>query len=139
MGAGGAARGSNGSERLTLPNFLAFNHIQTREMRVPGLVIVTVIDDHAAAVAAIPPGVDDHSIRCGVYRRSLRRGNVDAGVHLALARKWVAANAITSHQTAVDRPGAGQNIYIAPREDVAFAAQVRSAQVVEFRESVPDG
>ena len=121
MRAGRAAGSAHGAEYFTLADFLAFDDIHSRKVRVPCLVIVAVIDNHAAAVAAIPARMEDDPIRRRMHRSARGRGNIDAGVHGAFARERIAADAIAGHQTPVDGPHAREHVHIAAGENIALA------------------
>ena len=62
-------------------------------MAVGGLVAVGVLDADVFAVAAFPADLLDRAVAGGEDRRAERGGPVDAGMHLGIAEKRMAARA----------------------------------------------
>src|SRR5438128_2217060 len=83
MRARGAPRGADRTELLAAADALSLAHEDLGEVPVERLQVPAVIDDHQPAVARIAAGVDHLAgAACGHWP-SIRRLDVDAGVHLA--------------------------------------------------------
>jgi hypothetical protein len=80
VGTGGAARRSDKTDNLALPNLLTLGHHQARQMRVARLQPVRVLDHHQQPITTRPIGRRNTASVSRRHRGTRWRGEVDAGV-----------------------------------------------------------
>ena len=131
MRRGYSARSAYSANLLGLPDLLAHDHIDRRQVRIVGLVSIAVIDDHQPAIAAEALRKSDDSVGCGVHRSTDRRSNVHALVISAFTREGISTRAVAAHQRSVDRPDARARICM-PAMGEADAGKIRAAQIIIF-------
>ncbi len=137
---GGSACHSDVAQRFALANFFAFHYIQFRQVTVPCLVAIAVIDNDTTSVPPVPTSGDDYAISRGLHRRAHGRADIYACMPRAFTRERIGALAKTAHQTPHYRPDSGKNIYIRAGENgTATACEIRGLKIVVFLESIVHG
>src|SRR6185437_1954119 len=87
-----------------LPDFLSGYNRETRQVSVPGLHTIAVVDYDDLAVLTAPGGMCYDTIPRGVHWGTPWRGKIHAGVHRTVAGKRIAPATEGTDQSSVDRP-----------------------------------
>src|SRR5579872_185331 len=104
------AGGSGTSQLIASADLLARNHLDAREVRIPGLHSAAMIDDYQVAVLPAPGSVGDDTVGCDVDWGTWGRGEVDASVHRAFTGEGVCPAAEGAQETAIEGPQGRANV-----------------------------